>query len=359
MRCCVLKKPGCIEIVEVADPEPGSGDLVIRVRAALTCGTDLKAYRRGHPKMPCPTRFGHEFSGEVVAAGSEVDGFAVGEAVMSANTGPCGHCFYCRHEQENLCETIMQEMILGAYGEYLRIPARVVRNNVYRKPDELSFEQAALLEPLSSVCHGAACLPETTENAVILGTGPVALLWLLVLKRRGLGPIAVAGRRPEKLAIAEALGADAAVIADERLEDAVGEIGAGHGPDAVIECTGAPEVWQRACGLVRRGGSVVLFGGCAQGTEVRLDTYRLHYDGVRIASPFHFRPVDVRAAYELLRGGLDGASDLIDANVGLDAVPRLFAAMAAGRPEGIAGRIKTAVLPQRSAGGPVPGGPTR
>jgi L-iditol 2-dehydrogenase len=343
MRCCILEKPGLLRVDDVADPTADSGDLVIRVRAALTCGTDLKAYRRGHPKMPCPTPFGHEFAGEIVEVGSGVDGFAVGDAVMSANTGPCGHCFFCRREQENLCESLMDAMILGAYAEYLRIPARVVRCNVFQKPEAIPFAEAALLEPLSSVCFGLAQVPASARReeatALLIGAGPIALLWLVALKAEGVGRVIVAGRRAPRLRQAAALGADLTIGEGDDVAHAVLEATGGRGADVVVECTGLPEVWEQAPTYARRGGSVVLFGGCPGTTRASFDTYRLHYDGVSITSPFHFRPRDVRAAHALLvRPDIDWSA-FITLRCSLDAVPAVFERLGEGTD------VKCAVLP--------------
>ncbi len=343
MKSCILEKPQTIRIAELPDPEPGPGDVVIRVRAALTCGTDLKAYLRGHPKMPFPTPFGHEFSGEIVAAGAEVAGFAVGDEIMSANTGPCANCFYCEREQENLCESIMDEMILGAYSEYLRIPRRVLRCNVFAKPQELPFEQAALLEPLSSVCFGLSRLPapmlREDSTALLIGAGPIALLWLVALKAAGVGTVIVAGRRQPRLAVAAAMGADATFGEGDDLAAGVVEASAGRGADLVVECTGQAEVWHRAPDYARRGGLVVLFGGCRPGTVVSLDALRFHYDGVAVISPFHFRPADVARAHALLvRSDIDW-SRFVTSRASLAELPRVFAGLADGAD------IKCAIYP--------------
>ncbi len=343
MKCCILKGPAEVEIAEVADPVPGPGDIVVRVEAALTCGTDLKAFTRGHPKMPWPTPFGHEFAGEIVAVGEAVERFRPGEAVLSANTGPCGRCFYCRHGQENLCETLMDEMILGAFAEYVLVPERVVRTNVYPKPGGLPYEQGALLEPLSSVCFGLDHLPPAArrDDAVVLviGAGPVALLWLVVLKTAGTGTVIVAGRKRWRLAVARRFGADQVLGEDDDVAAAVAQATSGRGADAVIECTGQPEVWERAPAYARRGGTVILFGGCPAGTAVRFDTYRLHYDGVQICSPFHFRPRDVSEAYRLLCHADVDWGAFITSRVALEDVPRVFATLGQGRD------VKCAVLP--------------
>jgi L-iditol 2-dehydrogenase len=347
MKCCILEEPGVIRVEDVADPVAGSGDLVIRVEAALTCGTDLKTYRRGHPKMPCPTPFGHEFAGEIVETGAAVAGFTVGQAVMSANTGPCRACFYCERGQENLCESIMEEMILGAYAEYLRIPARVVRSNVFAKPPALPYEHAALLEPLSSVCFGLTHVAESSLHehalALIIGAGPIALLWLVALKAAGWSRVMVAARRPQRAAVARSLGAAAVMAADDALLDEVRAVTEGRGADLVVECTGQPEVWQRAPALARKGGQAILFGGCPNGSRVELDTYRLHYDGVRIESPFHFRPRDVAEAYRLLQRDDIAWSSFITARATLDEVPDVFERLGSGTD------VKCVVLPHAKA----------
>ncbi|MBV8118100.1 MAG: alcohol dehydrogenase catalytic domain-containing protein, partial [Candidatus Eremiobacteraeota bacterium] len=148
-RVAMLVAPRQIELRDEPVPAPAAGEIVVRVRAALTDGTDLKAYRRGHPRMPMPTRFGHEFSGEVAAVGEGVTTFRAGDAVMCAHTAPCGCCFWCRGDQEELCEQVMPTMLLGAYADYLRVPAHIVARNCFPKPDGVSFSEGAFLEPLA------------------------------------------------------------------------------------------------------------------------------------------------------------------------------------------------------------------
>ncbi|HYC00236.1 MAG TPA: alcohol dehydrogenase catalytic domain-containing protein [Candidatus Limnocylindrales bacterium] len=347
MKQIVLQAPGHLEIVEAADPRPGPRDVVLRVHAALTCGTDLKAYRRGHPKMPPPTPFGHEYAGVVVDAGREVQGFRVGDAVMAVNSGPCGRCFFCQRDQENLCESLMDEMVLGAYAEYLLVPERVLRRNAFAKPEQLTFEQAALLEPLSSVCFGLTFVPQNKirdeATVVILGAGPIAMLWLRVLQSHGAARVVVAGRRSARLATAAAMGALATIGEGEDLAGRVQELTSGRGADAVIECTGMPQMWELAPTLARRGGTAVLFGGCARGTIATFDTYRLHYDGVHIASPFHFRPRDVAEARRLLCSPSLDWSPLISGRAALADVPELFTHLGDG------GEMKIAIAPHGAA----------
>ena len=311
MRAHVLVQPGEIALRELPQPVPGPDEVVVRIRAALTCGTDVKAFLRGHPKFPMPTPFGHEFAGEVAAVGSNVRRWREGDPIMATPTAPCGHCYYCARRQENLCDTVMDTMVLGAYAEYIKLPARIVNTNLYAKPAALSYAAAALLEPLSCVLHGLEFVaPRPDDHVVLIGAGAIGLLHLLALRSMGVERVAVLGRRPSRAAHARRLGADA-VFTDgvPAGREPVLAYTHGRGADVVIECTGQVDVWDAAPTLARRGGTVVLFGGCPPGTTVRFDTQRFHYDQLRILSPFHFTPRAVRCAYEMLVGGaFDGAT---------------------------------------------------
>ncbi|HEY2773521.1 MAG TPA: alcohol dehydrogenase catalytic domain-containing protein [Candidatus Binatia bacterium] len=351
MKQVVLEQPRRLVLRDVADPVPGPEDVVVEVRAALTCGTDLKSYRRGHPKFPYPAPFGHEASGIVVASGSSQSAFHVGDALMLANSGPCGACFWCRNDEENLCLTLTGELLVGAYAEYLLVPARVLRRNAFVKPESMPFETAALLEPLSSVCFGLTRIPTRkvrgAATVLLIGSGPIAMLWLRALQAAGAERVIVAGKRPARLQTARSMGAIETISLapgdDEALLSMIADATDGRGCDAVVECTGQTEVWESAPRYARRGASVVLFGGCAAGTTVSFDTMRLHYDGIELTSPFHFRPRDVAEARRLLsRDDLDW-SPLVSGRVGLAEVPELFARL------GDRGEMKIAVIPEHGA----------
>jgi L-iditol 2-dehydrogenase len=327
MRAGYLIAPRAIEVRDEPVPLPPEGGMVVRVRVALTDGTDLKAFRRGHPQMPMPTRFGHEFSGDVAALGSGVDAFEVGDAVACVHSAPCGSCFWCSHEQEELCEHVMETKILGAYAEYLAVPSHIVARNAFRKPATMAYEVAAFLEPLSCVVHSLSLLaPAAGSKLLVIGDGAFGILHALVARvRHGCETILV-GRHDERLEVARAVAAGHVV--DARHEDVlqtVRALTAERGADAAVECTGTAEVWEAAPRYVRRGGTVVLFGGLPSGTHVPYDSYRLHYDEVRLLSPFHFTPAAVRTAYDLLASELLPVQSLISATYPLDALPRAFA----------------------------------
>ena len=327
MRACVLLEPGRLEIRDVPRPEPGPGEVVVRVRAALTCGTDVKALRRGHPKFPMPTPFGHEFAGDIAAVGAGVRGFHVGEAVLATPTAPCGSCYYCRRQQQNVCDTLMETMVLGAYAEFVKLPARVVRQNLYRKPAHVPFGVGALLEPLSCVLHGLGRIPLRPDDTVVLiGAGAISLLHVLALRALGTERIVLVGRSPRRAEYARDLGVPTVLTGEPAAaRDAVLACTDGRGADVVIECTGQVEVWEAAPALARHGGHVVLFGGCAPGTRVCLDTQRLHYDQVQIVSPFHATPQAVRRAYDLLVSEQFAGHRLLSGNVPLQDVREALA----------------------------------
>lgn len=325
MRAAILVAPRRVELQDVDRPKPGPGAIVVRVRAALTDGTDLKAYRRGHPQMPMPTRFGHEFSGDVVAIGEGVTAFAVGDAVMSVHSAPCGRCYWCQSGEEELCESVMLTKILGAYAEYVEIPAHIVERNCYRKPEHLSYGAAAFLEPLACVVHSLDFLGAKAGSIVaVLGDGGFGLLHALLLKLRGAVPLLV-GRRADRLALAKQLGFD--WIFDRRGGDPLAWIRErthGRGADAAVECTGSEEVWENAPSYVRRGGTVSFFGGLPPTARVSFLASRLHYDEVRLISPFHFTTAAVRMAYDILASGKLDVLSLISQTFALEDIAAAF-----------------------------------
>ncbi|MBI5141670.1 MAG: zinc-binding dehydrogenase [Nitrospirae bacterium] len=335
MKACVLIEPGRLECRDIEKPMPGAGEALVRVRAALTCGTDLKTFRRGHPMIPLPAVLGHEYSGVIEAVGPGVDGFKPGHAVMGVHSGPCGQCFFCARNQPQLCETIMDSKALGSFAEFMLLPEVVVKNNLFHKPDSVSFEHAALLEPLAcavhgvrsamngdgkipavhgvrsamngvgttTAVHGVKSARSALEKVLVIGAGPIGLLHLVLLKRMG-ARVIVSGRGKKRLDAALECGADHvidAAVSDVRREALA--LTNERGADAVIECTGRPEVWEESVWLARRGGTVVLFGGCPAGTRVGFDAGRIHYDEITLKGVFHFSPGDVREARDIIIDG--------------------------------------------------------
>lgn len=327
MKTLFLDAPGALSLRDADAPTPGTGELLVRVKAATTCGTDLKAWRRGHPQIPMPGPFGHEWSGIVEAAG-EGARFHPGDAVMGTHSAPCGHCRWCKKGQENLCATIMETKVLGTYADLVLIPERIAKVNVYAKPENLSFAEAALLEPLACAEQGMIELEKVgadLDRVLVIGPGAVGLMFCGLLRMIG-SEVDLAGRNPERLALADHFGARA-ISLDEAERDY----------DAVIECTGSVEIWERSVEFLRRGGHAMLFGGPPAGTRASFDTHRLHYDQITLLSPFHFGTAAVRrAAQDLPEMGL---GVLVTEERPLSEAERTFADLDAGR------GIKYALIP--------------
>ncbi len=264
MKAAVLYGKEDLQIESVAVPSIGDGDVLVRVQAALTCGTDVKVFRRGyHARMIVPPAlFGHELAGDIVAVGKGVQNFQVGQRVVAANSAPCLECFYCKRGSENLCEDLLFNN--GAYAEYIRIPARIVERNMYEIPSHVTYQDAALVEPLACVLRG---IDETAmrpgDTVAVIGLGPIGLMFVRLAKQYGARVLAL-GRRKTQLDRAAAMGADELLISgqpDETVEN-VRKLTGGHGADIAIEAVGNPETWETAARSLRRGGVVNFFGGC-------------------------------------------------------------------------------------------------
>jgi L-iditol 2-dehydrogenase len=328
----ILTKPGTIELQDVAMPEPAEGELLVKVRAALTCGTDLKAFLRGHSLIPMPGPFGHEFSGVVVEKGKGTNKFRPGDQVMAVHSAPCLGCSYCKRGFFNLCENIMDRKVLGAFAEYILLPRHVVQQNVFRKPDALNFTEAAFLEPLACVVHGMEPLGLSKKNTVfIIGAGPIGLLHLMLAKSKG-AKVLVTGLEKERLRTAKKLGADCVFEPSQTIKS-VRDFTGGMGADVVFECTGQAIIWEAAVDYLRKGGTVVLFGGCKADTTVKFKAERIHYDEITLKGTFHFMPQDVKKAFLLLKGKKMDVRKLITGSYPLKSIQEVFSMLVKG--EGI------------------------
>lgn len=334
MKAAVLHGKETVRVEEVAEPALKPGEVRIRIEAALTCGTDLKVYKRGyHAKMIVPPAcFGHELAGvisEVRSAerGTRSEAWRVGDRVVVANSAPCGQCLHCRNQQENLCDDLL--FLNGAYAESIVVPARLVEKNLLRLQPGTEFRDAALTEPLACVVLG---VEETKlragQRVLVLGAGPIGLMFVALARELG-GIVSVAGRGEQRLQAARKLGATqvfdvgahgdilAAVPKDERF-------------GAVIEAVGKPEAWETAVKLVRKGGIVNFFGGCPAGTTVSLDTGLLHYSSLTLVASFHHTPRTIRRALGFIEAGVIRAADFVNGEWPLSRLPELLHSMTTG-----------------------------
>jgi L-iditol 2-dehydrogenase len=340
MKAVIYHGPGHLSCEDVEIPAVGPGELLIKTKAALTCGTDVKAFRRGHHLLDPPMPFGHEFAGDVARVGHGVTRFVDGMRVVAANSAPCNCCFFCLRGKQNLCEDIIFNW--GAFAEYVRVPARIVEANVHQIPPHLDYEEAALVEPLACVVLGneAACISPGDTVVIAGGGGPIGLMHLQLAKHDGASSLVVVDLKESRLALARQLGATCVI--NPAREDAVAmvkDLTDGRGADVVIETAGAPQVWQMSVDLVRKGGTVVLFGGCPAGSEVSLDTGRLHYGELTIKGVFHHTPRTVAKALGLLSDGAIKTSALITQRAPLEDTQKALEMVMAGE------AIKVAIIP--------------
>ncbi|MBD1897081.1 MULTISPECIES: alcohol dehydrogenase catalytic domain-containing protein [unclassified Coleofasciculus] len=302
MLAAVLYGQTDLRLEQVADPTPSAGEVVIQVAAATTCGTDLKVWRRGgHAKMlKPPTLFGHEAAGRIVAVGSGVQGWQVGDRVVANNSAPCMNCFFCQRQEYSLCPKLTWNN--GTFAQYLKIPAPIVQHNLLPIPDDLPDALASMTEPLACVLHGVArSNVKSGDRVVVLGDGAIGLMFVAVLAHQS-ASVLLFGGNDQRLEIGKKLGA-VETFNYHHLTDipsAVKERTDGWGADVVIEATGVPAVWESAIACARPGATVNLFGGCPRDTTITVNTEQLHYSELTLKGVFHNTPKYVRDALSLL-----------------------------------------------------------
>jgi len=329
MRAAILHGKEDLRVTDVAPRPLQPGEVRVAIAAALTCGTDLKVYRRGyharmgHPPFP----FGHEWSGTVSEVAPDVVGWAVGDRVVAANSAPCGACPSCRRHQESLCDDLL--FLNGAYAESIVVPARIVARNLLRVPEGMGWADAALMEPLACVVQGIEDIAVAPgDRVLVLGAGPIGLMAVALARHAG-AEVAVLGRGEARLAQARRLGATQ--VLENVTSDGIGVPGGTEASfDVVFEAMGRPFAWEAAVRFVRKGGRVNWFGGCPSGTSVQVDTVRMHYDALTLRASFHHTPRTIRRALDLIHASVVTADGFVDGRRPLSELPDLFREMARG-----------------------------
>lgn len=341
MRAAVYHGKEDVRLEEIDAPKIGPGGVLAKVDVALTCGTDRKMFLRGHPLFPPPFVFGHEFAGTVIEVGDEVEGFKPGERVVAMNSAPCGTCFYCARDAQSMCENMFLRLS-GAFAEVIDIPRPIVEKNLLVIPDGVRSRDAALVEPLACVVHGIERSGiEPGDTVVVNGAGPIGLLFVRLASLKA-GCVIVTDVRADRLERAERLGGDV-VLNVSSVDDPAGAVremcNGGRGADVAIECVGLPATWASTIRMVRKGGIANLFGGCASGTTIEVDTSLVHYSEVQIRGVFHTTPKYVRRAFDLIAEGVVTSDELVTAELPLERLDEILETLV-----GHAG-IKTAVYP--------------
>ena len=331
-----------LRVEEVPKPKVEHGEVLVKVKAATTCGTDLKIFQRGYVEgvIRLPTVFGHEWAGEVVEVGGGTSWSEVGMRVRAGNSAPCLRCRMCQRGSFNLCEDMM--WLWGAYAEYIKVPARMVLVNMQEIPAHVSFEEAAVTEPLACVLRGAEkANVKLGDSVAIIGAGPIGLLHLLTARKMGAEKVIVTDLVDERLGFAKSLGADETVNAGR--EDAVQrvkELTDGYGADVVIEAIGQPSTWEQALRMARKGGTVLEFGGCPPNTEIKVSTELLHYGDVTVIGAFHTTPTHFKKALNLIASGTINVKPLITQRMPLTRIKDAFETLTTSKKD-----VKIAINP--------------
>lgn len=331
-----------LRVEDVQVPQLERGEVLVKVGAATTCGTDLKILQRGYVGgiIKLPTIFGHEWAGEVTEVGESVEWPRKGMRVRAGNSAPCLNCVMCQKGKYNLCENMI--WLWGAYAEYIRVPARMVLVNMQEVPQHVSYEEAAIAEPLACVLHGAEeARVKLGDTVAIIGAGPIGLLHLLTARKLGAGRIIIMDLVDERLSFAERVGVDETINAGrEDVINKVKEFTGGYGADVVIEAIGSPATWEQALKLARKGGTVLEFGGSSPSTEIRVSTEMLHYGELTVLGAFHATPLHFKRALNLIASRTIDVRPLITSRMKLDEINEAFEILATSKSE-----IKIGIIP--------------
>lgn len=331
-----------LKVEDVEVPEVKEGEVLVKVKAATTCGTDLKIFQRGYVEkvIKLPTIFGHEWAGEVAEVGKGLEWPRKDMRVRAGNSAPCLHCSMCQRGKYNLCENMI--WLWGAYAEYIKVPARMVLINMQGIPDGISYEEAAITEPLACVLHGVEqANVKLGDTVAIIGAGPIGLLHLLTVKKMGAGRTIMIDLVDERLGFAEKLGADATVNSGkENVETRIRELTGGYGADVAIEAIGLSATWEQALKLARKGGTVLEFGGCPPGTEIKVNAEMLHYGELTVMGTFHTTPLHFRKALNLIATRTIDVRPLVTRKMKLDNIKEAFEILSTSKNE-----IKIGILP--------------
>lgn len=322
--------PEDIRLEKVEQKELGKNEVRVKIETALTGGTDVKTYLRGHPKLikETPSAFGYEFAGEVIE--SKNNKFKIGQKVIAANTAPCQKCFFCRKEQQELCTKL--EFLNGSFAQEIVIPAQIAKSNLHKYPSTMSAQRAAFTQTLAVCLLGFDRAKIQDRDIVcIYGIGAIGQCFIKLCKalRENITIIAI-GSSEKKKELAKASGAD--YVFDYKKDDLQKEISklTEFGVDKIIEATGKAEVWTKCLDLIRPGGLINYFGGCPHDSQITIPTYDLHYKEITLTGSFHHTPKYIQQALTILQSDLIDVESLISEEAPLQDLENVLKKMIKG-----------------------------
>jgi len=336
MKAVVYYAPKDIRVESVPVPECGPDEIRAKVDGCAVCGTDLKSYLHGNPRIKAPLVMGHEFTGVVETVGGKVEGFAPGERVVMATSVSCGECYYCKRGFRNLCLNVapMGFSYPGGMAEYVTIPARALeQGHVIKVPEGVEAQHAALAEPLSCAVNAAEnCGIREGDVVVVVGAGPMGIMNACVAKGLGATKIIMAEINEARLEQAGAFGFDVLVNPDkDDLPKTVADETGGIGADVVIVAAPAAPPQEQAPLLARKRGTVCLFASLPKGKSmISLDSRPIHYGELRVVGTSDSTPEQAAKAVELIANGSIPVKKLATHILGLDEIMAAYELMQSG-----------------------------
>jgi L-iditol 2-dehydrogenase len=337
MKVARYYAPEDLRIEDATVPAPGPGELLLKVRNCATCGTDVKIYYHGHHHIVPPRVIGHEVAGEVVALGPGTDGFSEGDRVQLIAAVPCGDCRECRRGNMTVCErlTSIGYHYDGGFAEYLVVPELVLRvGGLNRIPEHVSFEEAAMTEPLACVLNGQELARVGVgDDVVVIGTGPIGCLHARLARARGAARVAIVEQSAERLALAvDRVLPDAAFLAgDEDPVDAVRDFTDGRGADVVLVAAASGAAQMEALEMLAPRGRLSLFAGLPKDAPtITLDANRVHYRELTVVGAAGSTPAHNAAALALIANDEVPVLDLITHRMPLERVHEAIAGVRSG-----------------------------
>jgi L-iditol 2-dehydrogenase len=326
--------PGDVRLEEAPRPEAGPGEVLLRVKACSTCGTDVKIFKSGHHRIAPPRVMGHEIAGEVVGVGPDVPAWSPGDRVQVIAAIPCGQCGECRRGRMTVCPN--QESIGyqydGGFADYLKVPAKVLAvNGLNRIPAHVSYAEASVTEPLACVLNGQT-LARVGEgdDVVVMGSGPIGCLHVRLARARGAARVFLVDINPDRLAHAASLvEPDAAVSTD--VVETIGKLTEGRGADVVITAAASAKAQEQAIAMAARQGRISFFGGLPQDAPIiNCDSNLVHYRELTIVGANGSSPAHNAEALALIASGEVPVADLITHRLGLEQTLDAFDIVARG-----------------------------
>jgi len=326
MKAAVLFGIRDLRIIETEIPEIGPNDVLARIRVATTCGTDLKMYKRGYVSsiINYPQPMGHEWAGDIVEVGENVEGLSEGMRIRAGNSAPCFKCSFCQEGKYNLCEN--RTWLWGSYAEYIKVPEPIVKHNLHVLPEGMTYEEGSLVEPLACVIHGQNMLNiRVGDTVAIVGAGSIGMMHAMISRLRGAKKIIMIDIADHRLRFAEKLVSSISINPNETdVVDGINKVTNNKKADVVIEAVGLPETWELSLKLVKKGGSILLFGGCKPGTTITVDTELLHYGEIKLIGSFHANPEDFNLAFKLIATRTIDVRPLVTRKMPLDKILEAF-----------------------------------